>query len=899
MNNLIRYIYKHIKRRKSKTPAVRVTAWALVCALIISALPVSAHAADRESSEYAGSKPVSADPGSEYVSGEALVLMDESSATKGKIRSDLKKEVSDVRINGVKQDAGGEGTVASVSSERYGTDKILEKVSDGEAVKTVEPNYIYRLQSYTKDSLSHYQWYLGDRGGIDLPGTGSTSSASDRVVAVLDTGVDASNPDLASRIYGGSSVMYDASRDTMVPVGDDEGHGTHVAGIIAAVSDNSEGIGGISDAEILPVKVIHNTGTLAGVTTLEDLVDAYRYVIQQKKNGVNICAINLSLGGLGRSAILDQVIEEAGNLGILTIAAAGNDGGNDDSGSYYPASSQSNYVISVGASASTDTPASFSNYGRRSVDMYAPGTDIMSTSSENTYIPEENHSLFYQNFEEDYTDTVKASSGTTVKQITGVSFMSDREGGSDSRSLLWEVDAAAGGDYALAIPYTLSGDTKEKTQMGIRTQVTFGNHNASTSGSIFTVADAGTSGALDASVKAEIATQVKKQGTSLALTETPDYWDFFSTSISDGSTGLKKAGTVYYLLVYLHPASAGRYYIKLDNMGAGYASSDIPYRFMTGSSMAAPMAAGEAAVLSGLFPGENALQIKARMLSGTDVSAAYSGRCTTSGRADLAGAVSSSGFLATSVTQKDTSLVVQGLGLSKVTSAKVLDLQGKDVMTGQVKKESDSRITVDVKGLKHGTYELVLGDDSGHSINCGRTVNYVTLALNRSSFKLAPKKSYTFRYTFGMDTASAYIVRWKLSGKKYASFNSATGKLTAKKKGNKKNVTLTCTVTASDGSFTVSDRALVKIRQPVKKISLDRKDIYIRAGESVRLKKTISPKNAASKKVTWKSSKKKYATVTKKGTVKTKLRGRGHTVTITCRAKDGSGRKAKCRIHIN
>lgn len=180
--------------------------------------------------------------------------------------------------------------------------------------------------------------------------------------------------DLDNRFYGNSDVK-----------GPDYDHGTHVAGIIAANRDNNIGVNGITQAELLIIRAVPN-----GDERDKDVANAIRYAVD---NGADV--INMSFGKSYSPELfyVQQAIEYAAQNEVLMVHAAGNDGANIDSVANYPSpiisdGSSSPYLITVGASGwqgVNELAASFSNYGRSTVDLFAPGVDIYSTMPNQEY----------------------------------------------------------------------------------------------------------------------------------------------------------------------------------------------------------------------------------------------------------------------------------------------------------------------------------------------------------------------------------------------------------------------------------------------------------------------------------------------------------------------------------
>jgi thermitase len=218
-----------------------------------------------------------------------------------------------------------------------------------------------------------------------------TKGSEKVVIAVLDSGVDYTHPDLIENIWFRPANVPEYVDDQLGTVNDlrgfsavddlsdpmdDNGHGTHCAGIIGAEGDNGMGIAGVNwKVQIMPLKFIGAGGS----GTTRDAIAAINYVIDRKRAGVPVRIISASWGSTQKSKALEDAIRKAGEEGIIFIAASGNASANADKSPHYPASYDLPNIISVAALNRKDELASFSNYGAKRVHVAAPGVDILST----------------------------------------------------------------------------------------------------------------------------------------------------------------------------------------------------------------------------------------------------------------------------------------------------------------------------------------------------------------------------------------------------------------------------------------------------------------------------------------------------------------------------------------
>ncbi|MDH7512604.1 MAG: S8 family peptidase [Clostridiales bacterium] len=242
-------------------------------------------------------------------------------------------------------------------------------------VEYAEPNYATRLAVTPNDSLFNYQYYLYNSGQeigpsgsprgkaqADIKATAAweeTKGSPDVLIAVIDTGVDLLHPDLKNKIHSAGRDFINNDFDAT----DDHGHGTIVASVAAAETNNKEGIAGVAwNSKILPVKVMDQKGE----GYYSELISGIMWAVA---NGASV--INLSLGGDEVSDSLRNALKYAYDKGVIIVAAAGNDA----SSVLYPAAYDS-YCLAVAATDYKDERKDWSNFGTQ-VDVAAPGERVV------------------------------------------------------------------------------------------------------------------------------------------------------------------------------------------------------------------------------------------------------------------------------------------------------------------------------------------------------------------------------------------------------------------------------------------------------------------------------------------------------------------------------------------
>ena len=340
-----------------------------------------------------GQAAAQADGGLEIASGRALIAFQEGT-TQSEKQEILSRISPDLSL-----DPASTSPFFDVVRFQEGSpavNDVIDQLKTDPRVRIAEPDYVvHTVETVPNDPYFSYLWGLRNTGqgsyssgtytcttcskpGADISAAKAwdlSTGSADVIVAVIDTGVDYTHPDLAANIYRDSSnkiVGYDFVDNDSDPM-DDYGHGTHCAGTIGAVGNNGTGVAGVCwKVKIMPVKFLDATGS--GTTS-----NAVLSVDFAVAHGAQV--LSNSWGGGGNSQLLLEAIQRAQTAGVLFVAAAGNSAANIDSGSFYPASynqSASN-VIAVAATDPYDVLASFSNYGPKTCDIAAPGYGIYST----------------------------------------------------------------------------------------------------------------------------------------------------------------------------------------------------------------------------------------------------------------------------------------------------------------------------------------------------------------------------------------------------------------------------------------------------------------------------------------------------------------------------------------
>ncbi len=268
------------------------------------------------------------------------------------------------------------------------------------ALPDCTPNVLFDRDAIPNDT--HFALLSGLDGApvdIDAPEAWDLTTGGKNVaVAVMDAGVDYNHPDLAANMWTnpgeipGNQIDDDHNGyvddrhgiDAVHHTGDPQAvdaHGTHVAGTIGAVGHNGRGVTGVAwSTNIIAVRIFRSAAEGDGAP-LSAIIDAFDYLIDLRERGVPLRAVNGSFGTSSYVSSFEDAVRRLGEAGVLFVASSGNEGTNNDNSPRYPANFRFPHVISVAASDANGALAEFSNYGVATVDLAAPGVDILSTVS--------------------------------------------------------------------------------------------------------------------------------------------------------------------------------------------------------------------------------------------------------------------------------------------------------------------------------------------------------------------------------------------------------------------------------------------------------------------------------------------------------------------------------------
>lgn len=586
-----------------------------------------------------------------YVKGEALVSMTTTQAAaltkEGTVSFDNQIQVEECWEFGPAQDAQSERIkdyVALVRSDTYSTEELMEIASEKYYVDAVAPNsYAHLCDTGAKtDPLSDYQWYLDGAGKIQADSQGirysglSVSPSMQPVVAVIDTGVDYTHKDLKDSMWVNpyqskgleGTYGYDFANDDDDPM-DTEGHGTHCAGVIAAQQDNGIGVTGISNAKIMALKVVKDD---SDVFDMAGAIRAFEYIVRAQKLGVPVAAVNCSWGGSrDTGAILNTLIDKMGANGALTVFAAGNDAIDWDTVAeplrLTPYDLKSEYVVVVGASNENDDKVYFSDYGNTQVDLFAPGSNIVSTVQQEKFLPQFMTQEKRSQMVSYYNTASSIDDFYTAKDIQGVET-------NYTVHLSHEPDIGFLDEPDGCLKYTVSYNRRGGYPFLTGSSIV--KNNAEQAGFIYLDV---TSWNLDPDKTYYMSClMAEDEGEGMPAWESVE-----KISTAANSRFITAGGRTYLALIGISTQKTGTTAYYFDNFAVSVADPDTAQfekcDIMSGSSMAAPVVSGAVAVLRGTNPSLNAAGLRSLLMKCTRSIDSLENACSTGGILDLSRAV--------------------------------------------------------------------------------------------------------------------------------------------------------------------------------------------------------------------------------------------------------------------
>ncbi len=578
-----------------------------------------------------------------YVPHEVLVKFE------ARVEEDRKNEIRS------EMDAKLVSTVETIGLEHWKLPECL-KVEDAvdrlnrmPEVAYAEPNYLYEPQQVPDDADFNRLWHLHNTGQVVNGSTGTPGAdidapaawdmetgSSDIVVAVIDSGVALDHPDIAQNIWenpgetGGNGTDDDENGyvddvNGWDFVNDDnnpsdysrdlygDGHGTHVAGIVAAAGNNGRGGTGVMwRARIMPLQVfdLFEASPLHGGRIQNiNIIMAVEYAVN---NGARI--INCSFGGPSASPGQKDIFEKAGQEGVLVVAAAGNNTADNDVDPTYPAAYEFSNIISVAATNEDDRLAGYSNFGKTTVDVAAPGG---SQEVSNMYgaSPPPRIELFSDDFE---------SGGRQWEKPEGQESWFVVEDGVFGSNVLTD---SGNDEYAAGL--SASVETAEP----IDARKVRGVH-----------------------LRFDVEYQLEQDFDFLSVEISEDGSDYEPIyTVTGFSAGIEQVnlwgndeppGTIYLRFLLDTDESINYEGVFIDNIsltGIEWDFSGHPYGFKSGTSMAAPVVAGVAGLVWSRKPDLSAAQVKEIVLDTADPLENLAGKVRSGGRVNAAAAVSLSG----------------------------------------------------------------------------------------------------------------------------------------------------------------------------------------------------------------------------------------------------------------
>lgn len=614
-------------------------------------------------------------PGVDYAEGEAIVYVDGGAAalnnTNSRSRSASAYETEELMtVETAAEPAAENSPMLRSAAAQTGkslvlvksgqdTESLIADLQNNPNVEFAEPNYYVEAYGVNEPTDPGYkdQWALKNQlnpGSTSIPSADINAAdawkavdttGNTPVVAVLDSGVDYHHPDLKNKMWtasedlqakiGGGTYGYNAitGENPKDPMDTDIGHGTHCAGIIAAQWDNAIGVAGVSpNAQIMAVRFLGKSGSdMAGA------IRGYAYIQAAAKAGVNVVAINNSWGpgtveGRQLRSVSTAATAIGRDYGVVSCFAAGNSNTNNDLNSGGIVNSP--YVVTVGAMDSEGYKSFFSCYGKETVDVFAPGSQILSTTSTDKklamnehemptqYLPqiqEKGDSYFYETFE---GDTPSVSLRLLDKDGNKKADSEEGPGYASTKGLQISLDSIQN-DEAFAIEMVFNRDELKSIDTNALFNIAFqaGCDNAMY-GQTFLLQYQDKDGNWQGIDSTQVLTKDPVSYLPARLRLSDHNWNQSTQEVSLPDFGKyvneKAKDEVALRLIPAQEVMSGKTgdtaTFRLDDVGFGKKASD--YFYSDGTSMATPVVTGIAALLSTKY--DSAEEVCARIKGGVN-----------------------------------------------------------------------------------------------------------------------------------------------------------------------------------------------------------------------------------------------------------------------------------------
>lgn len=586
----------------------------------------------------------------------------------------------DVVVNGdvVPSEASDEAAIEGSSDDEgvAASDNVDGQTeSAGDAIDD-EPTVFGSDKDEPASDMTAFQWGMSNNGSmggvsaeeavdIEYSGWNDAAAAGDLkevVVAVIDSGVDETNPDLAGVLWdegeeypeltvlGGDAHGFSTVPDTTStsPISAEQSHGTHVAGIIAA-EWNNEGTSGVApNAKIMSVR--------SEVDAASDMLRCINYVTEAAKAGVNVRVANCSWGmGSNASRAFDVAFTQMGKAGVMAVFASGNSDSDMDATLNTISTLRDNpYVVVTDSIDASGELSMFSCYGQATTDVVAPGSTILSTwpTSDPQYLGEEDDAAaLYESFDGEtrVADGV-LDEGSPV--AGGNAVLSFRYPSGESASVVPD-EKRFDGDASLELSY----NAEEAISLGAGGLMAVRSNELDLSDlpekpryfSIRMTSECANGGSGYPQVMVSVNTTDGSQSAPLSVVSEfgigGDSWTGYFVELPENTDFENFGITISYLNLQISVLGGQRQAqvadgtIYIDSIGLG--SDLVPYKYSQGTSMAAPSVTGAAAVIAGMHSEDSAAQLAA-YVKGAAAGDAYEEFCSTGGYATVDGAANPS-----------------------------------------------------------------------------------------------------------------------------------------------------------------------------------------------------------------------------------------------------------------